>query len=179
VFAAVIGVVFRFTNGFRSDFQTFYVQHGDNMIFDFVDNYPVSFGEKMRFDVKYTFGFFDKELSGYTVKIVPNVSGGNDFDFTVDGLYYSYGYESDLTSAFDLDLHDDYFTLFLDDTMTVQTVLEKLYEGATVVVPDGMLNEDYFTLIVTSYDDTAAVYIGFGFSYSVTDITLNTGSLVF
>ncbi|GHW02805.1 hypothetical protein AGMMS50249_5910 [candidate division SR1 bacterium] len=170
--AAVVGVVYHFTNGFKTEFTTFYVQQGDTMFYDVTDDYPVPFNEETRFDVKYTFGVLDKELSGYSVKIVPNVSGDKDFDFTVDGLYYSYGGETDLTSAFDLKQYDDYFTLFVDDTMTMKKVLEKLYTGKTVVVPDNVLNDDYFTIVVSSYNGKSTVYINFLFRIPVTGITL-------
>ena len=92
--ALAVGFTYRFTNGFKSDFATFYVQQGDTKIFDVAENYPIPLGEKTRFDVKYTFGFMDKEKSGYSVKIVPNISGDNDFEFMVNGLSHGYGYPS-------------------------------------------------------------------------------------
>ena len=97
-----VGSIAFFTNGFTSDFKTFYVESdGKRMLSDY-DNYIMKQDAENKFVVKYTFGAVNKDISGYTLKIVPNVSHDNDFDFTVDGEIYSFGAEEDLTKGFDI-----------------------------------------------------------------------------
>lgn len=106
-----VGSIAFFTNGFTSDFKTFYVESdGKRMLSDY-DNYIMKQDTENKFVVKYTFGAVNKDISGYTLKIVPNVSHDNDFDFTVDGEIYSFGAEEDLTKGFDITQND--FASFL------------------------------------------------------------------
>ena len=82
-----VGSIAFFTNGFTSDFKTFYVESdGKRMLSDY-DNYIMKQDAENKFVVKYTFGAVNKDISGYTLKIVPNVLHDNDFDFTATERY--------------------------------------------------------------------------------------------
>lgn len=170
--AAICGAIAYFTNGFTSDFKTFYVESGGKTYLSNTTNYVLSQEEDNVFDVKYTFGMVNKDISGYTVKIVPNVSNDNDFDFTVDGATYSFGAESDLTKCFDIVYSDEYFAIKGDFTM--QNILDKLYPGQTVEydVADVNWEVDNFTLLVYSYNDEAVISIGFHNYAAVTGVEL-------
>ena len=79
---------------------------------------------------RYTFGAVNKDISGYTLKIVPNVSHDNDFDFTVDGEIYSFGAEEDLTKGFDITQNENDFVV--SGNYTMQSILQRLYPDKEV-----------------------------------------------
>ena len=86
VIVAVIGVFAHFTNGFTSDFKTFYVSVDGKDVMISGSGYAISENEPLSVDVKYTFGAFNKnETKDYSVKIVPNKIENSDFTYTVDG----------------------------------------------------------------------------------------------
>ena len=75
IFVLIFGVLGFFTNGFTSDFKTFYVENNGEKILNDKENYTISTGSDYRFDVKYTFGFMQKSQKlGYHVKVVPNTA---------------------------------------------------------------------------------------------------------
>lgn len=156
-----VGSIAFFTNGFTSDFKTFYVESdGKRMLAD-CSNYIMKQDAENKFVVKYTFGAVNKDISGYTVKIVPNVSHDNDFDFTVDGEIYSFGAEEDLTKGFDITLNENDFVI--KGNYTMQSVLQRLYPEKKVKfnLDDVNNSVDNFTLLVYSYNGEAVVKIGF------------------
>ena len=55
VLVAVVGLIYRFTNGFNEDFKTFFVEHNGNQILTTDTEMSLDTGEVYRFDVKYTF----------------------------------------------------------------------------------------------------------------------------
>lgn len=178
VLVFVGGFLFTYTNGFSSDFKTFYVEHNGQKIMTNINNYVVSTNEKTRFNVNYTFGFLNKsEPKAFNVKVVPNVSNNNDFDFTIDGKTYAYFGETDLTSCFCIEIFDGYFTL--QSPKNMQELLQMLYPDKTVVSPKDYLRGDYFTLIISSYDGNSTLYIGFNFYVGVLGITLDKEVIYF
>lgn len=170
--AAVCGAIAYFTNGFTSDFKTFYVESNGSSYLANTTNYVLSQEDENRFDVKYTFGAINKEISGYTVKIVPSVANDNDFDFTVDGEVYSFGAEIDLTKCFNIKCYDSYFTI--DGDFTMQGILEKAYpnQAVSVNVEDVNWEVDNFAIEVYSYNGEAVIKIGFHNYAAVTGVEL-------
>ena len=61
---AAIGVIAHFTNGFTSDFQTFYVTVNGKDVMGSSGGFQVSPSEPLKVDVKYTFGFANDEQKG-------------------------------------------------------------------------------------------------------------------
>ena len=96
----VIGFIAKFTSGFTSEFKTFYVTIGDKDIMNVANDYTISKDESLKVDVKYTFNSSENDVSGYSIKIIPNAIEGKDFDFTVDGEVYSFQKETDLSDGF-------------------------------------------------------------------------------
>ena len=84
VIVAAIGVFSYFTNGFTTDFKTFYVSVNGKDVMTSQNGYVVTPSEPLKVDVKYTFAFNKNETKGYSVKIVPNKTD-EDFDSSVDG----------------------------------------------------------------------------------------------
>ena len=60
--------------------------------------------------VKYTFGALNKDITGYSVKVIPNAAG-KDFNFTVDGQMHSFQAETDLTAGFEIERGENSFTI--------------------------------------------------------------------
>ena len=179
----ILGVFFRFSNGFEEEFKSFYVTYDGKAIFATESELYFSHGKDYRFDVKYTFefsGYDETETKGYSVKIVPNVEDKTDFMFMVDGEEYLYSNVTDLTKGFEIDKQDSYFVLSITDSMSLESVLEMVYgkdvEFSTGVSrPSGYL----YTLMISSYDESVMYYIDFAFSLGATGIKLDINEVVF
>lgn len=114
----------------------------------------------------------------YSVKIQPKASVF--FDFRLDGMLHGFTSESgDYNSAFNLDMHDDYFEI----SSTAQNILDILnlaYFGHVVSDVDNYAYQfdSYFEIIVTSQDGQkkSADIIGVGVPLT---IKLNPDKVVF
>lgn len=62
----VIGVVAHFTNGFTSDFKTFYVTIDGKDVMTSSGGYKVTAEKPLQVDVKYTFNFATDETKDYS-----------------------------------------------------------------------------------------------------------------
>ena len=154
--ALTVGTIAFFTNGFTDDFKTFYIEYNGKKYVKAEENLFLADGRNHRFDCKYTFGKLVKdEPKGYTVKIVPHTTEETDFEFTFFIISLPYGIE-------------------------LQDVLQKIYSGKEVAVPDSLRDtEYYFTLIVSSYNNNVTYRFNFNFETLVSDITIHPGNIVF
>ncbi len=177
--AGLVAVIYKFTNGFNEDFKTFYVEYDGEQILS--ENSAMTFteGKTHRFDVKYTFDTGQTEARDYSVEIVPNAE--QDFEYTVDGEMYLYSKTGDLSAAFSLKKQATHFEITLREDMTIQSVLETVYPGQQVEVPETAADENPFpyTLIVSSYNGNVSYRIAFDLGADVTGITLDPPSIVF
>lgn len=170
VIVAVIGVFAHFTNGFTTDFKTFYVSVNGKDVMTSGDGYVVTPSEPLKVDVKYTFAFNKNETKGYSVKIVPNKTD-DDFDFSVDGETHFFGDEKDLTNGFVIDKQEKSFTV-IPKGGTLQEILQAVYSDNEVVCENKGYN-DMFTVIVTSYNGESSVKLNFALERRVTGITFD------
>lgn len=171
VIVAVIGVFAHFTNGFTSDFKTFYVSVDGKDVMISGNGYVISENEPLSVDVKYTFGSFNKnETKGYSVKIVPNKTD-EDFDFSVDGETHFFGDEKDLTNGFLIDKREQSFTV-VPKGGTPLEILKAVYPENEVTCESKGYN-DMFTVIVTSYNGESSVKLNFALERRVTGITFD------
>ncbi len=176
IFVLIFGVLGFFTNGFTSDFKTFYVEHNGEKILNDKENYMFSTGNGYRFDVKYTFGFMQKSQKlGYHVKVVPNTAKDADFDFTVDGNTYAYSAEKDLSNGFEIEQADDYFILTAAKDML--GIIQSIYPDKEITLPQLFPQISYFTLIISSEDYGAEIRISFNLINS--DIVLSQNKMIF
>lgn len=154
---AVIAFAMYYTDNFSSDGKKFYVQYGSQEIIQNTNEIALPTDKHLIFYCKYPLG--DKK--DFTVSIVPDSKRA--FDFTVDGLTYVYNGETDITSGFNIQKYDGYFSLFLPKYLAMTEVLQKVYEGKTISdIPQIDLTEkDYFKLIVSSYNAETVIQIGF------------------
>ena len=171
VVIAIGGFFAFFTNGFTSDFKTFYVSMGDENIVSNTGGYVLDWDSPLTIDVKYTFGALSKEVSGYDIQIVPNED--NDFAFLVDDEPYSFSAIGDCTKAFEIARDETSFTIYYT---SMQDVLDKMYEDSEVKIDKKLIDfeKDQFTLIVTSYNGETSICIGFRLADSIIDkVTLS------
>lgn len=158
-----IGFFAVFTNGFKGDFKTFYLEYNGEKIISDKDHFPLSVQTQHRFDIRFPLDFFNKNTDkfGYTVKILPNVTKETDFTFTVNGITHTYSKQSDLTKGFDITLSETYFTITINKTLS--EILSELYLNEPVTdVPEAIKSgNDYFLLVVTTANNEAQLRIAF------------------
>ena len=177
-----IGLIAHFTNGFREDFKTFYVTYEGEDILSEKSKLALPRGEEHRFDVTYIFEDLDEETAskGYSVEVVSNAEKGNELAYTVDAEKITYVDGMYLTNAFQIDKQDTYFTLTLPEDISLEKVLESVYEKNVEVPNDVESTEPYlYTLLVSSYDESVIYYIDFAFHIGVTGVTLDKSEVVF
>ena len=178
VIVAVIGVFAHFTNGFTSDFKTFYVSVDGKDVMISGNGYVISENEPLSVDVKYTFGAFNKdENKGYSVKIVPNKIENSDFTYTVDGESKSFQSETDLTAAFEIDKGEKSFTVKPKGKSLTEVLIA--FYGTEVTDCENKGYTDMFTLIVTSYNSEASVKLNFTIAGKVVGVVLDREVIVF
>ena len=178
VIVAVIGVFAHFTNGFTSDFKTFYVSVDGKDVMISGNGYVISENEPLSVDVKYTFGSFNKnETKDYSVKIIPNKIENSDFTYTVDGESKSFQLETDLTAAFEIDKGEKSFTVKPKGKSLIE-VLTAFY-GTEVTDCENKGYTDMFTIIVTSYNGEASVKLNFTIAGKVIGVVLDREVIVF
>lgn len=177
VVAGVIGVIVRFTGGFTSSFKTFYVNVDGKDILTSAGGYVLTPDEPMQVDIKYTFGKAGGDVSGYSVKVIPNAIEGKDFDFTLDEQVYSYQAETDLTGGFDIEYGETSFTIKPKGSIT--DILRAVYPNNEIGDCSGKEYADMLTLVVTSYNGESSVLLHFVAVSTVTFIELDQEVIVF
>ena len=132
VLISVVGCIAYFTSGLTSDFKTFYVENEGEKILNSSNGLKMTKSQPMDIDVKYTFSPINKKVSGYSVKVVPNVVEGKDFDIILDGLPYSFQAESDMTKGFDIVQNKDSFTI--KPKGDINEILQAVYPNITIMI---------------------------------------------
>jgi len=173
----VIGVVAHFTNGFTSDFKTFYVTVDGKDVMTSAGGYRVTTSKPLDVEVKYTFNFATDETKDYSVKIVPNKIENSDFTYTVDGERKSFQSETDLSDGFEIDKAEKSFKI-KPKGETIAEVLSAVY-GKEVTDCENKGYTDMFTIIVTSYNGEASVKLDFSLAIRVAGITLDREAILF
>ena len=177
-----VGLIAHFTNGFKENFKTFYITYEGEDILSEKSKLDLPRGEEHRFDVTYIFEDLDEESEPkeYSVEVVSNVGKGKEFSYTVDGEKITYVDGMYVTNAFQIDKQDTYFTITLPKDISLEKVLESVYEKDVEVPNDVETTEPYlYTLVVSSYDESATYYIDCAFYIGVTGVTLDKSEVVF
>ena len=177
IFVAVCGCIVYFTGGFTSDFKTFYVSVDGKDIMTTANDYKLSMDIPTQVNVKYTFGALNKDISGYSVKVIPNAIDGKNFDFTVDGQVYSYQAESDLTNGFEIEESETAF--MIKPKGGINHILGAIYPDCEISDCRDKSYQNMYSLVVTSYNGTASVKINFSIDEPLYDIILDKGEIVF
>lgn len=174
----VIGVVAHFTNGFTSDFKTFYVTVDGKDVMTSAGGYRVTTSKPLEVDVKYTFGALNNKVDkDYSLKIIPNNIPDKDFTYTVDGEMKYFQSETDLSDGFEIDKGEKSFRI-KPKGETISEVLSAVY-GKEVTDCENKGYTDMFTIIVTSYNGEASVKLDFSLAIRVAGITLDKEAILF
>lgn len=174
----VIGVVAHFTNGFTSDFKTFYVTVDGKDVMTSAGGYRVTTSKPLEVDVKYTFGALNNKVDkDYSLKIIPNNISDKDFTYTVDGEIKYFQSETDLSEGFEIDKGEKSFRI-KPKGETIVEVLSAVY-GKEVTDCENKGYTNMFTVIVTSYNGEASVKLDFSLAIRVAGITLDKEAILF
>lgn len=174
----VIGVVAHFTNGFTSDFKTFYVTVDGKDVMTSAGGYRVTSSKPLEVDVKYTFGALNNKVDkDYSLKIIPNNIPDKDFTYTVDGEMKYFQSETDLSDGFEIDKGEKSFRI-KPKGETISEVLSAVY-GKSITDCESKGYTNMFTVIVTSYNGEASVKLDFSLAIRVAGITLDKEAILF
>lgn len=174
----VIGIVAHFTNGFTSDFKTFYVTVDGKDVMTSAGGYRVTTSKPLEVDVKYTFGALNNKVDkGYSLKIIPNNIPDKDFTYTVDGEMKYFQSETDLSDGFEIDNGEKSFKI-TPKGETIAEVLSAVY-GKSITDCESKDYTNMFTVIVTSYNGEASVKLNFSLAIRVAGITLDKEAILF
>ena len=174
----VIGVVAHFTNGFTSDFKTFYVTVDGKDVMTSAGGYRVTTSKPLEVDVKYTFGALNNKVDkDYSLKIIPNNIPDKDFTYTVDGEMKYFQSETDLSDGFEIDKGEKSFRI-KPKGETIAEVLSAVYEKS-ITNCENKGYTDMFTIIITSFNGESSVKLDFSLAVRVTDITLDREAILF
>lgn len=160
LFAGVIGVIYKFTNGFNEDFKTFYVEYKGDKILSTQTVLELETGKTHTFGVKYTFDKDDAKPKDYTVKVVPHMT--KDFDYTVNGERYLFSKIKDFTAAFEIEKKETSFDLVMPAVTSLKNVLSAYHGGAHIEIEQSAIdaNPNPFTLVISSYNNSVVYNIG-------------------
>lgn len=136
-------------------------------------------GFEMWLDKSYMFAVDSYSAEDLTVKIVPHISTGSNFMFTVNGVQYAYSKVTDLTDNFDVQIVADGFTI--SPLRDLPDMLQRQFEGEVDFVPSAVnMQLSYMDLVVSASDgNTATVPILLRRGTPSEDIELDHTNIVF
>lgn len=167
---AIVGFVFKFTNGLNEDLKTFYIEHNGKQIVATDSQMTFDTESEHRFDCKY---ISNPDNNSYNLEVIPNVTEETDFNYTVDGVAYTWKDAEDITACFTIDKQNGYFIISFPAEFSMETVLASLYPEKEVVISDTLpLYQYYYTLHVSSYNGKINYYIDFNVIDAVDYVSL-------
>lgn len=178
--AGIIAIIYKYTNGFSEDFKTFYVEYDGEQILTKETKLKFAHGNTYKFDVKYTFEKEGDEPKDYSVKVVPNIAP--DFEYKVDEKTYKYSSLKDISIAFGIKKDKTSFSMTLEDSLSMDSVLRRMHSGKNVEVDNMVISENEypFCLEISSFNGEVTYKILFNVvSGEVTGVTLDTEYLAF
>lgn len=173
----VIGFIAKFTSGFTSDFKTFYVTIDGKDVMAEANHYAIGKNETMKVDVKYTFNSSNSEVSGYSVKIVPNVDEDKNFEFMVDGEVHSFYDIEDLSAGFIIEKSENSFTITPKGELT--DILKAVYPEGEVADCSEYNHHNMFSLVITSYNGASTVTVNFAVLREAEKVFFDQEAIVF
>ena len=160
VLVALIGIAMYFSG------YTMYAKIGEKTIFDVGSGYTVSSTKPLKVDLGYTFDFGgEKDMSGYSVMVVPNTIAGKDFTYKLGETDKSFQAIPDLTKGFIIEKNDSYFTI--KPVGCLNSILGKIHQeelqqdSLTISHHHSSDYENMYTLVIYSNDGESSVKIHF------------------
>lgn len=145
----------------------------DNKIVDSETGFEMWLDKQYKFTVD---GYSSEDL---TVKVVPHISKGSNFMFTVNGVQYSYSKVTDLSDNFDIQVVAGGFTI--SPLRDLPDMLKQKFVGEVDYVPSAVnMQLSYMDLVVSVPDGkTATVPILLRMGTPSEGIELDQTSIVF
>lgn len=159
------------TDGFSREY---YVAHGGSVYTAEARQVVLDSGESQSFTVGRLLPSADGEI-GYEVTVTPNAE--ENFTFTADGNAMAYRSIGDLTEYFGIVMAEEVFTVNIPEEFTMQQLLEQVYEGSEIEVPE-LKEADYFLLKVT-FSNGEETEIYFRIYAEAEGITLDPPHIIF
>ncbi len=156
----LIGVAMYFSG------YTMYAKVNGDTIIDSASGYTVAPNQPLKVELGYTFDFGgEKDMSGYSVMVVPNCIAGKDFNYKIGESDYSYQAEKDLTKGFNIVCEDSSFTI--EPKGCLGTILSNVHQDDMKADGESLSHShtnDYdnmYTLVIHSNDGEASLKIHF------------------
>ncbi len=160
------------TDGFSREY---YVSHGGSVYTDTGRQVSLYIGDEEAFTVGKLNPLSDEGEPGYEVTVTPNAE--ENFTFTADGNAMAYRSIGDLTEYFGIVMAEEVFTVNIPEEFTMQRLLEQVYEGSEIEVPE-LKSADYFLLKVT-FSNGEETEIYFRIYAEAEGITLDPPHIIF
>lgn len=160
------------TDGFSREY---YVAHGGSVYTDTGRQVSLYIGDEEAFTVGKLNPLSDEGEPGYEVTVTPNAE--ENFTFTADGNAMAYRSIGDLTEYFGIVMAEEVFTVNIPEEFTMQRLLEQVYEGSEIEVPE-LKSADYFLLKVT-FSNGEETEIYFRIYAEAEGITLDPPHIIF
>lgn len=169
LFVLAVIVIFHFAENNFSSFEPKY----DNKAVDSETGFEMWLDKQYKFTVD---GYSSEDL---TVKVVPHISKGSNFMFTVNGVQYSYSKVTDLSDNFDIQVVAGGFTI--SPLRDLPDMLKQKFVGEVDYVPSAVnMQLSYMDLVVSVPDGkTATVPILLRMGTPSEGIELDQTSIVF
>lgn len=173
------GFAVYFTNGFTTDFASFYVRIDGHDVLQNEYGVAVSYGNTLVIDIKYTMGFVNKDLGGYSFEIKANPDV--DFDFKVGDDIFSFQGEADWTKCFVIEQGDTQLSL-TPQASYISRLIKLAFSSDEVSLLGDMKEyseKDLFLLTIYSYNKQAHITLGLNFGNDAEHIVLDKTEIVF
>lgn len=174
---AVAGVIAYFTNGFTSEFKTFYVECDGKKILTENDGYLITPNNPLAVNVQYIFSSVGEKNTDYNVKVIPNKIPNKDFNIMVADKTQPYQSIEDLTAGFIVDKQQSSFTI--KPKGNTNTVLKSIYNETLSGDYANCIYPNMYSLVISSYDGKSKVILNFSIPEGVCGLVLDKEVVVF
>ena len=178
----VIGMVFGlfFIYYHAGTFTDFYININDSeLIRDYRNGYYFYSNREYKIEPIYVFdNGSDEHLNDYSIKIASNDTDETRFEFNNEDNNYVYN-NIDFTDNFEIEKKEGFFT-FQSKYESFEELINAKY-GEITILNDYKFNydNDYLSLIVTSYNGTKSVQVNFNIGTIPEEIIVSEEHLIF
>lgn len=178
----VIGMVFGlfFIYYQAGTFTDFYININDSeLIRDYRNGYYFYLNREYKIEPIYVFdNGSDEHLNDYSIKIASNDTDETRFEFNNEDNNYVYN-NIDFTDNFEIEKKEGFFT-FQSKYESFEELINAKY-GEITILNDYKFNydNDYLSLIVTSYNGTKSVQVNFNIGTIPEEIIVSEDHLIF
>ncbi len=176
ILAVLVGITFKRYNGAAESRKDFYVEVSGTRYYD-DSAITLKRSSVTTFKCGYKQGNVQNADKLYNVKITSAATEQTAFTYTLDGAKRMFLNGEDYTSCFDITENADTFSIaHVNDTPA--TVLQRRYPGKTVTAPETNPQISFFTLTVSSADNSQSI----SFALTFGDIKIEfdpSGGIIF